>query len=103
MKEDMARNQMTTDMAENRKHWHVMIRAGRKVGKMGEANSMNVPGLACTRGFWPRCVGKPLLLNSDIDVSGLELLMNGSLRIMLLLLLVSGPPTPAVLTPPPGL
>ena len=24
MKEDMARNQMTTEMAEGRKHWHVM-------------------------------------------------------------------------------
>ena len=28
VKEDMARNQMTTEMAEDRKHWHVMIRAG---------------------------------------------------------------------------
>ena len=26
-KEDMARNQMTTEMAEDRKHWHVMIQA----------------------------------------------------------------------------
>ena len=26
--EDMARNQMTTEMAEDRKHWHVMIQAG---------------------------------------------------------------------------
>ena len=29
VKEDMARNQMTTEMAEDRKHWHVMIRAGK--------------------------------------------------------------------------
>ena len=28
VKEDMARNQTTTEMAEDRKHWHVMIRAG---------------------------------------------------------------------------
>ena len=28
MKEDMARNQMMTEMAEDRKHWHVMIQAG---------------------------------------------------------------------------
>ncbi len=28
VKEDMARNQMTTEMAEERKHWHVMIQAG---------------------------------------------------------------------------
>ena len=28
VKEDMTRNQMTTEMAEDRKHWHVMIRAG---------------------------------------------------------------------------
>ena len=28
VKEDMARNQMATEMAEERKHWHVMIRAG---------------------------------------------------------------------------
>ena len=28
MKEDMARNQATTEMVEDRKHWHVMIRAG---------------------------------------------------------------------------
>ena len=28
VKDDMARNQMTTDMAEDRRHWHVMIRAG---------------------------------------------------------------------------
>ena len=28
VKEDMARNQMTTEMAEDRKHWHVMIQAG---------------------------------------------------------------------------
>ena len=28
VKEDMARNQMTTEMAEDRKHWHVIIRAG---------------------------------------------------------------------------
>ena len=28
VKEDMARNQMTTEMAEDRKHWHVMILAG---------------------------------------------------------------------------
>ena len=28
VKEDMARNQMTTEMAEDRKRWHVMIRAG---------------------------------------------------------------------------
>ena len=27
-KDNMARNQMTTDMAEDRRHWHVMIRAG---------------------------------------------------------------------------
>ena len=26
VKEDMARNQMTTEMAEDRKHWHFMIR-----------------------------------------------------------------------------
>ena len=28
MTEDMARNQMTTEMAEYQKHWHVMIKAG---------------------------------------------------------------------------
>ncbi len=28
VKEDMARNQMVTEKAEDRKHWHVMIRAG---------------------------------------------------------------------------
>ena len=28
VKYDMARNQMTTEMAEDRRHWHVMIRAG---------------------------------------------------------------------------
>ena len=28
VKDDMARNQMTTDMAEDRRHWHVMIQAG---------------------------------------------------------------------------
>ena len=28
MKEDMNINQMTTEMAEDRKHWHVMIQAG---------------------------------------------------------------------------
>ena len=28
VKDDMARNQMTTEMAEDRRHWHVMIRAG---------------------------------------------------------------------------
>ena len=28
VKENMARNQMTTEMAEDRKHWHIMIRAG---------------------------------------------------------------------------
>ena len=28
VKEDMTRHQMTTEMAEDRKHWHVMIRAG---------------------------------------------------------------------------
>ena len=28
VKNDMARNQMTTEMAEDRRHWHVMIRAG---------------------------------------------------------------------------
>ena len=27
VKEDVARNQMTTDMAEDGRHWHVMIRA----------------------------------------------------------------------------
>ena len=27
LKEDMARNQMTTEMAEDRKHWHVMSQA----------------------------------------------------------------------------
>ena len=27
-KEDMSRNQMTTEMAEARKHWHVVIQAG---------------------------------------------------------------------------
>ena len=34
VKDDMARNQMTTEMAEDRRHWHVMIRAGtlRSVG-----------------------------------------------------------------------
>ena len=26
--EDMARNQMTTEIAEDRKHWHVIIQAG---------------------------------------------------------------------------
>ena len=28
LKEDMARNQITTGMADDRKHWHVMIEAG---------------------------------------------------------------------------
>ena len=28
VKEDMVRNQMTTEMAEDRRHWHVMIQAG---------------------------------------------------------------------------
>ena len=28
VKEDMVRNQMTTEMAEDRKRWHVMIQAG---------------------------------------------------------------------------
>ena len=28
VKEDMARNHMTTEMAEDRTHWHVMIQAG---------------------------------------------------------------------------
>ena len=28
VKDDMARNQVTTEMAEDRRHWHVMIRAG---------------------------------------------------------------------------
>ena len=28
VKEDMARNQMTTEMADDKKHWHVMIQAG---------------------------------------------------------------------------
>ena len=28
VRDDMARNQMTTEMAEERGHWHVMIRAG---------------------------------------------------------------------------
>ena len=28
VKDDMARNQMTTEMAEDRRHWHVMIGAG---------------------------------------------------------------------------
>ena len=28
VKEDMARNQMTTEMAEDRTHWHVMMQAG---------------------------------------------------------------------------
>ena len=28
VKEDMARTQMTTEMAKDRRHWHVMIRAG---------------------------------------------------------------------------
>ena len=28
VKDVMARNQMTTEMAEDRGHWHVMIRAG---------------------------------------------------------------------------
>ena len=28
LKDDMARNQMMTEMAEEQGHWHVMIRAG---------------------------------------------------------------------------
>ena len=28
VKDDMARNQTATEMAEGRRHWHVMIRAG---------------------------------------------------------------------------
>ena len=28
VEEDMAINRMTTDMAEDRKHWHVIIRSG---------------------------------------------------------------------------
>ena len=28
MKEDMSRNQMTTETAEDRTHWHVMIQTG---------------------------------------------------------------------------
>ncbi len=28
VKEDMARNHMTTEMTEDRKHWHVMIQSG---------------------------------------------------------------------------
>ena len=33
VKDDMARNQMTTETAEDRGHWHVMIRAGVTVQK----------------------------------------------------------------------
>ena len=29
MKEDVARNQMTIEMAQDRKHWHVMMQAGK--------------------------------------------------------------------------
>ena len=29
VEDDMAGNQMTTEMAEERKHWHAMIQAGR--------------------------------------------------------------------------
>ena len=38
VKEDMTRNQTTTEMAEDRKHWHVMIQAGtlRRVEGVGE-------------------------------------------------------------------
>ena len=34
--EDMARNQITTEMAEDRKHWQVMIRAGTRLGVEAE-------------------------------------------------------------------
>ena len=42
MKEDMARKQMTTEMAEDRTHWHVMIQAGAlrsEPRQMGEKQS----------------------------------------------------------------
>ncbi len=46
VKEDIARNQMTTEMAEDRKHWHVMIQSGtlRSVGdrRMGEKHYSTV-------------------------------------------------------------
>ena len=40
MKEDMARNQMKTEMAEDGKHWHVMV---RKAGTLLRTNSENPP------------------------------------------------------------
>ena len=45
-KDDMARNQMTTEMAEDRRHWHVMIRAGTlrsvEVGKLECLQSITI-------------------------------------------------------------
>ena len=43
VKEDMARNQMMAEMAEDRKHWHVTIQAGtlRSVeAERGERNKL---------------------------------------------------------------
>ena len=34
VKDDMARNQMTTEMAEDRRHWHVMIRAKKDINRL---------------------------------------------------------------------
>ena len=35
VKDDMARNQTTTEMAEGRKHWHGMIQAGNTTKRRG--------------------------------------------------------------------
>ena len=47
----MGRNQTTTDMAEDRRHWHVMIQAGtlRSVEREGSRHEANLL-------IWQRCV-----------------------------------------------
>ena len=41
MKEDTVINQMTTEMAEDRKHWHVMFQAGTLLSVQAESRDLS--------------------------------------------------------------
>ena len=51
MKDDMARNQMTTEMAEDRKHWHVMIQAGTLRSVEADLGVKGLPMVPPSRGM----------------------------------------------------
>ena len=81
MKEDIARNQTTIEMAENRKHWHVMISAGtlRGVEGIGEKKTTgNSRTYVCQTSRYSECISLSSPSSPDQATSKRPMLASGN-------------------------